>query len=204
MGALLGSRAVAVAVNFSYYQSHPGEILQVWLGGLSSIGALVGGVMAVVIIAIWWKIHLGLLADVLLPLAGILTVTAWMGCWLDRCAYGVPSNTWWALPARDEWGVLTDRVPVQLIGAFSTLFLIWLLDRSTRRLPVQGMSAALGLYAIASIEFLLSYMRADPTPIWNGLRLEAWGAMGMMVFSSFTVVVLLFSWQFKKYRIPQA
>ncbi len=48
-GALLGSRALIVVVNFSYYQSHPGEIFQVWLGGLSSIGALVGGILAVFI-----------------------------------------------------------------------------------------------------------------------------------------------------------
>src|SRR4030065_623834 len=43
LGALLGSRAVAVAVNYSYYQAHPGEIVQVWLGGLSGIGAMAGG-----------------------------------------------------------------------------------------------------------------------------------------------------------------
>ena len=203
LGALLGSRALAVAVNFDYYQTHLNEIFQVWLGGLSSIGALIGGVLAVFIIARWWKIHLGLLADVLLPLAGTLSVTAWMGCWVGRCSYGLPLNTWWALPARDEWGVLADRIPVQFVGALLTLFLIWLLDRSARRMPVQGMSAALGLYAISAIVFLLSYLRADPTPIWNGLRLEAWGAMGIMIFSSFTVVVLLFNWQYKKYHIPQ-
>ncbi len=203
LGALIGSRALAVVVSFSYYQSHLSEIVQVWLGGLSSIGALIGGLLAVFVIAVWWRIPLGLLADVLIPLAGTLTVTSWMGCWVDRCGYGMPSNNWWALPARDEWGVLADRVPVQLIGAIATLILLWLLDRSARRMPVQGMSATLGLYGISVIIFLLSYIRADPTPIWNGLRLEAWGALGMMIFSSFTLVVLLSNWQYKKYRIPQ-
>ncbi|HEX9091779.1 MAG TPA: prolipoprotein diacylglyceryl transferase family protein [Anaerolineales bacterium] len=203
LGALIGSRALAVAVSFSYYQSHLSEIVQVWLGGLSSIGALIGGLLAVFVIAVWWRIPLGLLADVLIPLAGTLTVTSWMGCWVDRCGYGMLSNSWWALPARDEWGVLADRVPVQLIGAIATLVLLWLLDRAARRMPVQGMSATLGLYGISVIIFLLSYIRADPTPIWNGLRLEAWGALGMMIFSSFTLVVLLSNWQYKKYRIPQ-
>ena len=41
--ALVGSRAFAVAVNWGYYASHPIEIVQVWLGGLSSIGAIAGG-----------------------------------------------------------------------------------------------------------------------------------------------------------------
>jgi amino acid permease len=65
------------------------------------------------------------------------------------------------------------------------------------------MSATLGLFGIASILFLLSYLRADPTPIWNGLRLEAWGAMGLMIFSSITVVVLLFYWKYKRLHSPQ-
>jgi phosphatidylglycerol:prolipoprotein diacylglycerol transferase len=198
LGALLCSRVVSVIMSWDYYQSHLNEIYQVWLGGLSSIGAIVGGFLAVLIIAGWWRIPMGVLADVLLPLAGTLTVTAWMGCWVDRCGYGMPSNTWWALPARDEWGVMADRIPVQLLGAISTLILIWLLDRLAKRLPVQGMSATLGLFGLSAIVFILSYLRADPTPIWNGLRLEAWGAMGLMIFSSITVLVLLFWWKYKK------
>jgi hypothetical protein len=39
--------------------------------------------------------------------------------------------------------------------------------------------------------FSLSYLRADPTPIWNGLRLDAWGAAGLMLFSALSLVVLL-------------
>jgi prolipoprotein diacylglyceryltransferase len=190
-GALLGSRGLFVVVNFSYYQTHPGEIVQVWLGGLSSIGALVGGILAVFILALWLRIPAGVLADMLLPLAGALAITAWLGCWVDRCGYGVPSSAWWAMPGRDELGVLVTRVPVQLIGAGLTLLLIWVLDRAGKRLPTQGLSAGIGLFGLSAVEFGLSYLRADPTPIWNGLRLEAWGSIGLMIFSIVTAVVLL-------------
>lgn len=198
LGALLGSRAITVAVNWAYYQSHIAEIYQVWLGGLSGVGALFGGVLAIFILGGWLKIHVGVLADMLLPLAGTMTVTAWLGCWMDRCGYGWPSTAWWALPAHDEWGVLAGRIPVQLLGALSTLILIWLLDRSSTRLPVKGMSASLGLFGISAMIFTLSYLRADPTPIWYGLRLEAWGAIGLMIFSALSEVVLLFYWKYKK------
>lgn len=190
-GALLGSRAIIVVVNWGYYQIHLGEIIQVWLGGLSGIGALIGGLLAIAILAIWWRFPAGILADTFLPLAGTLTITAWLGCWVDSCSYGLPSGAWWALPARDEWGVLAYRTPVQLIGATLTLIFIWLLDRASTRLPVQGMSATLGLFGL-SVEILaLSFLRADPTPIWHGLRMEAWGSIGLMIFSVVTVVVLL-------------
>jgi len=79
--------------------------------------------------------------------------------------------------------------------------LIWLLDRLDKRLPIKGMSAALGIFGLSTVVFILSYLRADPTPIWNGLRLEAWGAIGLMVFSSVTVVVLLFCWKYKKSQV---
>jgi len=197
-GALLGSRAVSVAVNYNYYQSHPGEIFQVWLGGFSSIGAIAGGILALFIIAAWWKIPTGTLADTLLPLVGALTVTAWLECWVDRCSYGVPSHAWWAVPGRDEWGVLAARVPVQLAGATLSLVFIWLLDRVSKRLPASGLSASIGLFGLSGVIFGLSYLRADPTPIWQGLRLEAWGAIGLMIFSAITVVVLLVGWKIKR------
>jgi phosphatidylglycerol:prolipoprotein diacylglycerol transferase len=190
-GALIGSRAITVVVNWGYYQTHPGEIIQVWLGGLSSIGALAGGLIAILLFAAWWRISAGSLADFFLPLAGTMTVTAWLGCWVDSCGYGLPSGAWWALPGRDVWGVLAYRVPVQLLGAILTLALIWLLDRAGRQLPLSGMSAAIGLFLLSAEILTLSFLRADPTPIWQGLRIEAWGAIGLMALSAIIVVVLL-------------
>jgi prolipoprotein diacylglyceryltransferase len=198
IGALVVGRAFSVAVNLNYYSAHPGEILQVWMGGFSGIGALVGGVFAITILAILWRLPLGAFADALLPLAGTLAIAAWMGCWLDACSYGFTSNAWWALPSGDEWGVITNRVPVQLMGAMATLIVIWLLDWGGRRLPVRGSGAAMGLFGMSAVLFGLSYLRADPTPIWNGLRLDAWGALGLMAFSALLLVVLLLYWIYRK------
>jgi phosphatidylglycerol:prolipoprotein diacylglycerol transferase len=191
IGALIGSRLVSAAVNWAYYASHLVEIFQVWKGGLSSIGAIIGGCLTIIIVSLVWRIPLGALADTLLPLAGTITVAAWMGCWFGGCSYGGSAEAWWALPARDEWGVMANRVPVQLIGAVLTLVIIWLVDTVTQRLPVRGMGAAIGILGISAVLFGLSYLRIDPTPIWRGLRLEAWGALLLMIFSSVTLVVLL-------------
>jgi prolipoprotein diacylglyceryltransferase len=198
LAALVGGRIFAVVMNWGYYQSHPGEILQVWLGGLSGIGALVGGSLAIMFIAGWWKVPFGALADSFFPLAGTLTVTAWLGCWVDSCGYGVPSSAWWALPGRDIWGVLANRVPVQLMGASLTLILIWLLERAGKQLPHPGMSATIGLFGISAEIFALSFLRLDPTPTWQGLCVDAWGALGLMIFSAVTEVVLLVRWKYKR------
>jgi len=200
--ALVCSRAFAVIVNWGYYGSHLADIPQVWLGGLSSIGALTGGVLAIFILALWWKLPTGLLADTLLPLVGILIISSWLGCWFNTCSYGSPSNAWWALPARDEWGVVAPRIPVQLIGALFTLAIVWWSDWAARRWTIPGLSAGLGLFGNTTLLFALSYLRADPVPIWQGLRLEAWGAIGLMVLSGLIVVVLLVRWKGKKIPVP--
>ncbi len=191
LGALLGGRILFVMSNWVYYQAHIIESLQVWLGGFSGIGALVGGILAILVISRGWKLPFASLADTLLPLAGTLTIAAWMGCWLDSCAYGFPTNAWFAVPARDEWGIIANRVPVQLIGAVLSLLVVALMDWASRRLPIHGTSAGLGLFCLSAIIFALTYLRADPAPVWNGLRLDAWGALGLMAFSLTTVVVLL-------------
>ncbi len=189
--ALLTSRAVYVAVNWAYYATHLLEIIQVWQGGLSGPGALAGGMLAVIILALGWKFPAGLLADTLQPLVGSITLASWLGCWLGTCSYGPPSAAWFALPARDEWGVMASRVPVQVMGAALTLLITWLIDWAGRRVRVAGLSASIGVFGIAGVLFALSYLRADPVPIWHGLRLEAWGALGLMVISGGVVVVLL-------------
>lgn len=200
--ALVGGRALTVSVNWGYYATHLSEIVKVWLGGLSGIGALVGGVLGVIIISMWWRLPAGILADTIFPLAGALSISSWLGCWADTCAYGLPSKAWWALPARDEWGVLASRIPVQLVGAALTLILVWTIDRS-KRLALPGLSAGIGLFGLSLIMFALSYLRADPVPIWQGLRLEAWGSIGLMIFSACIVVVLLVRWRLKKTAYPR-
>lgn len=198
LGALIGGRGAYVLVNLRYYQSQPGEIPQVWLGGLSSIGALAGAMIAIIILSKVWNIPAGKIADMLIPLAGSLAVTAWLGCWVDRCAYGRPADLWWALPARDEWGVLEKRVPVQLIGAITSLALIWLLESASKRFPVPGLFASAGFFSLTAIILGLSLLRSDPSLVWNGLRLEAWGAIGLMITSCIIGLFLWLRWRIKK------
>lgn len=177
IGGLVGGRAVYVAVNWGYYHDHLVEIPQVWLGGFSGLGALAGSVLAIAQLALFVRQTFGELADALLPLATSMVTAAWLACWVDGCAYGAPVEAWWGLQARDEWGILLPRVPVQLIGALLSLGLFWSLERISDRLPVPGQAAGLAVLGLSLILFGLSFLRADPTPYWQGMRLEAWGAL---------------------------
>jgi prolipoprotein diacylglyceryltransferase len=199
-GALIGGRAGFVFQHWAYFQSNPIESLQVFRGGLSGAGALAGGFLALVCLAAITRQSLTSLSYSLLPLAAAITVSAWLACWLDGCAYGVATDAWWGVPARDETGAVTRRIPTQLIGALLTL--AWFVPlRASRGSTVagssgkQGLVAGLGFLGL-SLELLLSsFVRADPgpsaleyfahsgsTPLLR-LSMETWGAIVLMVLS---------------------
>jgi len=178
VGSLLGGRAAHIAAYWGYYQSRPAEIPQPWLGGLSASGALLGAALGLLVFSAFTRRRPGELADGLLPLLACMVTSAWLACWLDGTAYGPGASGWWGLPSQDEWGQVSKRLPLQLIGALLALAWFWLLDRL--RLPKSapaGRLAGLAYLGVALELFGLSFFRADPGPTWRALRLDAWGSL---------------------------
>lgn len=183
VGALLGGRFVHVATTWSYYADHLLDIPRIWMGGISGVGGLAGGLLALGILAIFTRQPPGELADTYLPLAAVIIVISWLVCWLDGCAYGAETTAWYGLPARDEWGNLSPRVPVQLLGAVLTLALFWMVDFSCRRLNISGQPAGLALLGLGLIIIGISFLRVDPTQTWLGWRPETWAGLGFSLLA---------------------
>ncbi len=182
-GGLLAGRAGFVIAAWPHFQAHPLEIPQVWLGGFSGPGSILGAVLALGLAASLGALPLGRIADDLLPLALPVVLSVWIGCWLTGSAYGLPAQGWWALPARDEWGQVSARWPVQLLGALLTLLLFFLLDLLQKRFSWMKQPGRISIVALLGLSlelFGLSYLRADPVQVWRGLRLDAWAALGLL------------------------
>jgi hypothetical protein len=189
-GGLLGARMAYLVVNWGYYQGYREARFQLPLGGLSWPGALIGGALTLVLYCFLRQEPFWLLADSLLPLVFSLTLAAWLGCWLEGCAYGPRVDAWYALPLRDEWGERVTRLPLQWIAALSALATLWGTDRTRTHAGVHhpGRAASLGLFALSLQLGIFSTLRADPAPQWNGLRLETWAALG---FTALAALALL-------------
>jgi prolipoprotein diacylglyceryltransferase len=185
LGALLGARLAFAALHSAYFSRHPSEILQVWLGGLSWPGAVLGGLIVVLLIFIVWKIPLARLLDALAPLVPPLAVAVWLGCWQAGSGYGVqaPLDAWWGVPTPDESGLALPRFPLQLVAATTLLLYYFLLDLTTQNLVYPGQKAALVLFGLALNLLVFSFFQADPLPIWNGLRWDTWAALGFTLLS---------------------
>jgi phosphatidylglycerol:prolipoprotein diacylglycerol transferase len=185
--SLVGSRLAFAAAHWAYFRSHPLEIVLLPLGGLAWPGAVLGALVGLLTYAALKRQPPLKLADALLPLATALSVSAWLACWLDGVAYGPVLSLRWLVPARDEWGAIAPRLPVQFLGALLTLGLFWLLELRQPPEPLPGLLARRWFLCFSLIMLVISLLRADPAPVWLGLRLETWAAMAFLLLAGFAL-----------------
>jgi phosphatidylglycerol:prolipoprotein diacylglycerol transferase len=182
-GSLAGSRIGEIALNWEYYRQNLAQIFSLPNGGLTWVGGCLGGIAALLVYARSTKARLGQLADSLIPLGAALWVSAWLSCLSAGCAYGRPSEAWWALPGRDELGIISPRLPVQLAGACLGLAVTAIIERLHQNHRASGQAAITWLAGIGLILTVLSFFRADPGVYTAGLRLDTWAAAAMTIIA---------------------
>ena len=186
LAALVGGRVGYVALNWDYFNLQRAEIVQVWLGGISGLGAAHGFVIGLCLSGLRPGARLGYLADSLAPLGLSLAVSAWLAAWWTGSAYGPFLEAGVGLPARDESGAWAVRFPTQLVGALLTLGLWAGLDMLENKIKparlTPGALAAVGLLGFSFLMVGLSFLRVDPLPVWRGLRVDAWASLGLVAW----------------------
>jgi phosphatidylglycerol:prolipoprotein diacylglycerol transferase len=194
IAALIGSRALYVALHWHYFRDHLGEIGKIWTGGLSYHGGLLGGILA----GAWfcWRKRLSFLAvaDTLMPSLALGYAVGRVGCFLNGCCYGAPTTLPWAFRFHDPpvTGPLTaPSHPTQIYASLINLaifaLLWWMAMRKTR--PGQVFFVYLGLYSIYrfGIEFLRKGYTAQ---VWlGGLTQAQIGSLALIA-----VAVALYAW----------
>ncbi|MEK7570341.1 MAG: prolipoprotein diacylglyceryl transferase [Patescibacteria group bacterium] len=98
VSALVGARLLHVLNEWTYYQGHLIEILQIWKGGIAFHGALLGGALAVWGYCRQHKRNIFQLADVLLPALALGQIIGRWGNWFNQELYGRPTGLPWAIP----------------------------------------------------------------------------------------------------------
>lgn len=63
LGGIIGARLYYVAFQWNYYSAHPGEIIQIWNGGLAIYGGLIGGLICAYVVCKVEKINVRNLLD---------------------------------------------------------------------------------------------------------------------------------------------
>lgn len=183
--AVVVGRLVYVLVQGSYFIEHPAEALVVWQGGISAQGAVLGLLLGLSWRFRTWPTWLRA-ADALTAPVVLVLLAGWLSCGLAGCAYGplvdVGRQPWLAaFDWPDLYGVVAPRVPVQLVGVVVSLVcLLWCLWLA-RRYSAPGILFSSALLALSLADLGLQALRADEMLRVAGLRLGAWGDVGLAV-----------------------
>ena len=172
---LLGARLWDVLFfDWSYYQNHITEILNVWQGGMAVQGGIIGGVLAGGLYAKSKKLDVIHLADILAP-------AIVLGQALGRCANLLNGDAFGA-PTGSNFGIIYPETTL----AFRTygnqplfpaevwecqldivIFALLLIFRTTNYVRGQCFTLYVMLYSVA--RFFLEYLRGDYTDLVFGI-----------------------------------
>lgn len=178
VGVILGGRlGYVLFYNPAYYFAHPLEILQLWSGGMSFHGGLLGVIAAVA----WYahRTHRGFfqVADFIAPLTPLGLLAGRIGNFINQELWGRPTDLPWAMvfPATDPERL--PRHPSMLYEAFLEgvlLFaVLWIYSRRPRE---TGRVSGLFLICYAVFRFAVEFVRQPDPHI--GYLAFGWLTMG--------------------------
>jgi phosphatidylglycerol:prolipoprotein diacylglycerol transferase len=158
VSSVIGARALYVLEHVQEFRREWGSVLAVWQGGLTLYGGVVAGTVAGLITARQLAMPMWTVADALTPAFALGMVLGRVGCFLNGCCYGVPTQLPWGVVfppdsfAGLEFGNAAVH-PSQLYFALAGVLLFILVWLLRRRLRVPGTTfwVFLGLFALARI-----------------------------------------------------
>ncbi|MGC9317284.1 MAG: prolipoprotein diacylglyceryl transferase [Armatimonadota bacterium] len=159
VGAIIGARALSVALEWETYTHGSRAPWEVWSGGLSFHGGLLGGIVAAALFLWRRRLRLWRVFDLLAPSIALGYALTRVGCLLNGCCHGAPTTVAWGvrLPAVD--GGQVARHPTQLYAAAASLIIFALLLVLRRHLHRDGhlLLSYFVLYSVA--RFIIEHFR---------------------------------------------
>jgi len=165
IGGIVGSRIVYVLLNLQRF-STIGEMFDVWSGGLSFHGGVAGAALATYLYCRYHGHNFFRLTDQCAPAAALGYSFARIGCFLNGCCHGVPTDLPWAVTFPATGACTTPGVPIhptQLYASALSLLifavLVYLKPRVKR--PGHLFLGYLMLYSV--MRFGVEFTRAGAT-----------------------------------------
>ncbi len=166
LGVVLGGRlGYILFYQPSLYAAHPARIFEVWQGGMSFHGGLLGVLAALVLFSYRRKLNLLALADMVARVAPIGLFFGRIANFINGELWGRPSEAPWAMVF--PTGGPVPRHPSQLYEAGlegAVLFLVlWLVGRTTRLPEQTGRMAGVFLIGYAAARIVSEFFREPDT-----------------------------------------
>ena len=165
VASVLGARALYVMEHVQEFRREWGSVIALWQGGLTLYGGIVAGTAAGLMAAKRFGLPMWTVADALTPSLALGAGIGRIGCHLNGCCYGRPTQLPWGVvfPADSYAGLEFGNAavhPSQLYlaaAAFALFLLTWWLRR---RLGVPGTLFWLFIVLFALLRIPIDLTRA--------------------------------------------
>ena len=153
--------------NFDYYIQNPLQIVQIWKGGVSLFGGLLGALLAALIFSKKRKIKFYDLADVFIIPLSFGIIFGRIGNFINQELYGKITNLPWAIKFDNVEGL---RHPTQIYEAIGHLIIFLLLLIIWKKNPKKGFIFYSFIIMYSIFRFFMEFLRED-TPFLLGLTI---------------------------------
>lgn len=187
IGGVVGARLYHVATDSEKFRNDWLRVFEIWKGGLSIWGVVVGGLIAVLIVCRAKHMDTFLLTDAIVP--GLLAAQAigrW-GNWFNQELFGEPTTLPWGLEidsAHRPFGFQQYATfhPTFLYESLYCLALLALLLWGERRWRLRtGQLSAIYLATYCFGRFWFENLRIDEAKVIGPLRVNAWVSLIVML-----------------------
>lgn len=185
--AALGSRLVFVARNFDFYRNEfLWGILAFRDGGLVFHGGFIFAVLGVLAYSYYRRLSFFKLMDLGVMLVAIGYPITRIGCFLNGCCYGTPSDLPWAVvyPAVDD----ISRHPAQLYSSLIMVVVLIILLHLRKFKYFEGFLLSWFLILYGMYRFVMEFVRVNPTVI-GGLTEPQLVALAFVVIGAGVLII---------------
>ena len=200
IGGIAGGRIAYVLANWGAFSEDWVSVLRIWEGGLSFHGAVLGGLMVMLVFAYSHRrdeqpVSFWQLADLLTPGLALGIAFGWAACLMGGCAYGTLGEGFGYTVLPDLYGVEASRFATQAVGLGYSLLLFLGVMLLHLRCPFVG--ACFLLYALLYFagQFFLEFTRGDEAIYLGTLRLAQVLDLVLALAAAVALLVLWWRWR---------
>lgn len=189
IAAIVGARMLYVIGQWGYYSANPAEILMIQNGGLVALGGVLLDLLVISLYARWKKIPLLRLYDTIVPGTALGYSIGRIGCLLNGCCFGLPTNLPWGITfpkgsLADTYFPCQHLHPTQIYSVILMFLAFWILVFVYRSKRYDGQIFFWWLLLYASYRFGVELFRFSPIH-WLGLTPSQWIVVGPLFVAAF-------------------
>ena len=167
LAGIVGGRLLYVVVQWPDFAAAPRLIPAIWRGGLIWYGGLAGGLLASWAYLRARRLRFLPVMDQFIPFGVLGHAIGRIGCFLNGCCYGRPTDAWYGVWFPGQPGPV---VPTQLLEAAGLVALFFVLRAARSAFRAPGQVFGLYLASYGALRFVIELLRGDQAR-WHGLTL---------------------------------